>query len=72
MCYSNVISSDFDTQAIILSIICTGCSLCGLFIAISLDREENGILTIDSYMDRLPSYNKQVLKHAQAIDAIVP
>ena len=72
ICYINVKSLDSDTQAMILSIICACCSLCGLFIAISLDREDNGLLTIDSHMDRLPSYNKRVLKRSRSMDIVLP
>lgn len=72
ICYINVKSLDSDTQAMILSIICACCSLCGLFIAISLDREENGLLTIDSHTDRLPSYNKRVLKRSRSMDIFDP
>ena len=73
ICYGNVISLDSDTQAIILSIICACCSLCGLVIAMHLDREHNSnISTADTYMDRLPSYNKRILKRSRSMDIIVP
>ena len=72
ICYSNMNSLDSDTQVVIISIICACCSLCGLFIAISLDREDNSLLTMDSYMNRLPSYNKRVLKRSRSMDIIIP
>lgn len=72
MCYINAVSLDSDTQPIVLSIICACCSLYGLFIAVSLDREDNNLLTIASHMDRLPSYNKRVLKRSRSFDSIIP
>lgn len=72
MCYNNVISLKSDNQVVVLSIICACCSLCGLFIAISLDREDNSLLTIASHMDKLPSFNKRVLKRSRSMDTIIP
>ena len=72
MCYINAISLDSDTQAIILSIICACCSLYGLIIAMSLDREDSSLLTIASHMDRLPTYNKRIITRSRSFDSIIP
>ena len=72
MWYSNAISLESDTQVVILSIICACCSLYGLFLAMSLEREDSSLLTIASHMDKLPSYNKRVLKRSRSMDHIVP